>query len=294
MSFNDPNVVIIRNTAGQPPVRAPVHPRFGLREEEMAHSGGLITKDEVRAVTLHALRLPEEGVFWDIGAGSGAVSIEAARLCPGLRVFAVERDERQAGLIRQNSCAVRPAGAYRSGRRGAGGARVPPRARPGLYRRERRKLCAGSSTSCSGRMESGIVVVNAATLETLHDACEGLEKAGYALRISEVSVARAKPIGATRAYGRPQPGICDNGRENLDGRDPLRDRYRTGRSRAPDPQGGADTRRGGRDLRAEGEGGRREPRPLDCAEGGQHRRQRDRGGLFPHEEGGQGRQRPGA
>ena len=110
MSFDDPNVVIIRHTADPAPVRATAHPRFGLREEEMAHSGGLITKDEVRAVTLHALRLPEEGVLWDIGAGSGAVSIEAARLCPGLRVFAVEKDEGQLGLIRQNraSSACRP------------------------------------------------------------------------------------------------------------------------------------------------------------------------------------------
>ena len=44
---------------------------------------GLITKDEVRAVTVHKLRLPENGVFWDIGAGSGSVSLEVARLCSG-------------------------------------------------------------------------------------------------------------------------------------------------------------------------------------------------------------------
>ena len=82
----------------------------------MAHSGGLITKDEVRAITLHSLRLPERGVLWDIGAGSGAVSIEAARLCPGLQVFAVERDEGQRGLISQNRALFGLADPYDSGR----------------------------------------------------------------------------------------------------------------------------------------------------------------------------------
>ncbi len=73
---------------------------LGLSESEIQHSRGLITKDEVRAAILHRLRLPVAGVFWDIGAGSGAVSCEAARLCPGLTVYAIERQpEEQANII---------------------------------------------------------------------------------------------------------------------------------------------------------------------------------------------------
>jgi precorrin-6Y C5,15-methyltransferase (decarboxylating) len=198
MSFRDPNVVIIRDAAGSAPVGAETpHPRFGLREEEMAHSGGLITKDEVRAVALHNLRLPEKGVLWDIGAGSGAVSIEAARLCPGLRVFAVERDEGQRGLISQNRAAF-----GLSALTIVGG--EAPDALSSLPAPDR--VFIGGSGGRAGeiidavqrRMEGGIVVINAATLETLHDACRELEKAGYAVRISEVSVARAKPVGDKR------------------------------------------------------------------------------------------------
>jgi precorrin-6Y C5,15-methyltransferase (decarboxylating) len=74
---------------------------FGLNETEIYHSRGLITKDEVRAVTLHRLRLPATGCFWDVGAGSGSVSIEASRLCPELCVFAIEKKpDEQKNIIK--------------------------------------------------------------------------------------------------------------------------------------------------------------------------------------------------
>ena len=43
---------------------------------------GLITKREVRAVSLAHLQLKANSIVWDIGAGSGSVGLEAARLCP--------------------------------------------------------------------------------------------------------------------------------------------------------------------------------------------------------------------
>ncbi len=75
---------------------------FGLHEDEIAHSRGLITKDEIRAVTLHKLRLPQTGIFWDVGAGSGSVSIEAARMNPGLIIYAIERKEKELENIKKN------------------------------------------------------------------------------------------------------------------------------------------------------------------------------------------------
>lgn len=77
-------------------------PRFGLQEQEILHNRGLITKNEVRAATLHALRLPDSGVFWDIGAGSGSVGLEAARVFPMLRIFAIERNAEHVRHIRAN------------------------------------------------------------------------------------------------------------------------------------------------------------------------------------------------
>lgn len=84
-----------------PPSDLPAY-HFGLGEEQLHHSRGLITKNEVRAATLHQLRLPESGIFWDIGAGSGSLSIEAARINPQLTLFAVEQKDEELKNIKNN------------------------------------------------------------------------------------------------------------------------------------------------------------------------------------------------
>jgi precorrin-6Y C5,15-methyltransferase (decarboxylating) len=76
---------------------------WGRDESDFAHRAGLITKAEVRAVVLGKLELPPHGVVWDVGAGSGSVAIEAARLVPGLRVYAIERDTEAAEQIDANA-----------------------------------------------------------------------------------------------------------------------------------------------------------------------------------------------
>ena len=83
--------------------RAPLS--WGLSESAFLHRNGMITKAEVRAVALGKLALPEHGVLWDLGAGSGSVAIECASLRPSLRVFAVERNEDDAQRIRLNAAA---------------------------------------------------------------------------------------------------------------------------------------------------------------------------------------------
>ena len=76
---------------------------WGSDEAMFAHRRGLITKAEVRAVALGKLSLPPSGVVWDVGAGSGSVAVEVARLVPGLRVLAVERRRDACARIRANA-----------------------------------------------------------------------------------------------------------------------------------------------------------------------------------------------
>ena len=66
---------------------------------------GLITKQEVRAVSLARMQLRANSVVWDIGAGSGSVGLEAARLCPQGHVFAVEKNEGDFAIAQSNHAA---------------------------------------------------------------------------------------------------------------------------------------------------------------------------------------------
>ena len=63
---------------------------------------GQITKREVRAVSLYSLGLRRDSVVWDIGAGTGAVAVEAALIAHEGTVYAVERDSKSLPLLEQN------------------------------------------------------------------------------------------------------------------------------------------------------------------------------------------------
>jgi precorrin-6Y C5,15-methyltransferase (decarboxylating) len=76
--------------------------KLGLKEELFVKEKSLITKRESRALILAELQLDPEGVMWDVGAGSGSVGIEAVRIAPGLRVYAIEKEKTRLAMIRQN------------------------------------------------------------------------------------------------------------------------------------------------------------------------------------------------
>ena len=54
-----------------------------MRDEWFIRGKVPMTKSEVRTVSLSKLELYEDCEFWDIGAGTGSVSVEAAVSCPG-------------------------------------------------------------------------------------------------------------------------------------------------------------------------------------------------------------------
>jgi precorrin-6Y C5,15-methyltransferase (decarboxylating) len=57
------------------------------------HFKGLITKSEIRSIVIAKLQLTrKDHIFWDVGAGSGSVSIEVAHLIPRGQVTAIEKN----------------------------------------------------------------------------------------------------------------------------------------------------------------------------------------------------------
>jgi len=75
---------------------------LGFRKNEIIHKNGMITKDEVRAIILHKLRPHLRGIIWDIGAGSGSISLELAKLSPHLEIYAIEKNKDYCKIIEEN------------------------------------------------------------------------------------------------------------------------------------------------------------------------------------------------
>lgn len=100
LDCDDPNVVILQRH--EPRTREIL---FGLEDSAFIQrkpEKGLITKREVRAVSLARMQLRSGSVVWDIGAGSGSVGLEAARLCPQGHVYAIEKNQDDAANAAQN------------------------------------------------------------------------------------------------------------------------------------------------------------------------------------------------
>ncbi|GAB4423457.1 MAG: bifunctional cobalt-precorrin-7 (C(5))-methyltransferase/cobalt-precorrin-6B (C(15))-methyltransferase [Thermodesulfovibrionales bacterium] len=193
MRFSEPNVVIIQQSAVS---SQPSAVTFGLKENEISHSRGLITKDEVRAVTIHKLRLPQKGVFWDIGAGSGSVSIEAARLYPELKIFTVEKDMEQIDHIKENKIRFNVANieiVKGEAPDALNGLPLPDRVFIGGSGERLKEIM-----DCVIKKRVSLILVNAATIETMNDAVQCFENHGYSMAISEISVSRAKTIAGKR------------------------------------------------------------------------------------------------
>ena len=90
-------VILVENPeAGKKPVT------HGIEDDEFIRAKVPMTKSEVRAVCLSKLRLTPQAVCWDIGAGTGSVSVEMALLCPEGRVYAIERREDALALTEEN------------------------------------------------------------------------------------------------------------------------------------------------------------------------------------------------
>jgi precorrin-6B C5,15-methyltransferase / cobalt-precorrin-6B C5,C15-methyltransferase len=98
MVFDPLNVLLLLHDPGWSP--APLflfHP-----DPAYKHKNGLITKSDVRLVALGRMGLAETDVAWDIGAGSGAVSIEMAEMAWRGKVYAIEKDNECLEYLRDN------------------------------------------------------------------------------------------------------------------------------------------------------------------------------------------------
>jgi precorrin-6Y C5,15-methyltransferase (decarboxylating) len=156
---------------------------------------GMITRREVRLLALCYLELRPGDVLWDVGAGSGSVSLEASRLSPRLQVFAIERDPAAFTRLEAN---VAQLGA------GCVGAicAEAPEGLAGLPDPDA-VFIGGSGGrlvdilgAVVGRLApGGRVVLNCITLENFSRGWESLLRLGLDPEATSVQLAHSRPLG---------------------------------------------------------------------------------------------------
>jgi len=191
-SFADLNMVILeRKEKSMKPVL------FGLEDasfNQRKPEKGLITKREVRAVSLAHLQLKTNSIVWDIGAGSGSVGLEAARLCSNGWVYAIEKNEADFEIAKSNQVNMdihhytlvhakapecleawpNPDAVFVGGSGGELGELI--------------KLIV------SRLNDGGHLVMNFVTIENLTAAVEALKAMDVQWNITQMQVSRSKPI----------------------------------------------------------------------------------------------------
>ncbi len=75
----------------------------GLKDASFFRGRTPMTKEEVREVSICKLGLKLNSILYDVGSGTGSVSVECARLSGDIRVYAIERDREAVNLIGKNS-----------------------------------------------------------------------------------------------------------------------------------------------------------------------------------------------
>lgn len=172
-----------------------------------------MTKEEIRVVTLAKLCLKENMVLWDVGAGTGSVAIEAARLLSRGMVFAVEKDPQALELLQENAgrleiqnlvpifgeapeilCKLPPPERVFVG--GSGG-----------------KLEEILGVICERMSKEGVLVVNSVTLETVTQSLSFLEGMGFQVELLFLQVARGERVGDKHLLRAQNPVYLVQGRK---------------------------------------------------------------------------------
>ena len=192
MVFAEPNLAILKRSSEDPKGMKPLH--LGLPDNYYHHQQGLITKSEIRAIALSKLRLLKDHVLWDLGAGSGSISIEASLLVPSGKVFALEKNPERIRQIKINKSrfgvinlevvhAVLPEGLE--------GLPRPDRIFIGGGGRDLDKIIKAAVTFLKPH---GLVVVNTVLMQNIQTATETLKALDFKTSKVQVQISRSQDM----------------------------------------------------------------------------------------------------
>ncbi|WP_134704053.1 precorrin-6y C5,15-methyltransferase (decarboxylating) subunit CbiE [Ammoniphilus sp. YIM 78166] len=188
--FAELNVVVLKRKGP-----SPVWP-LGISDEEFAQrkpDKGLITKKEVRVLSIAQLSLKPDSVMWDIGTCTGSVAIEAAKIAREGAVYAIEKNEGDLENCKANMQKFRADLTVLLGKAPEGLDQFPdPDAvflgGTGGEMGELLHIC------CTRLKPDGRIVLNAATIENLYEAMQAFSREGFSTDVILAQVSRSKPI----------------------------------------------------------------------------------------------------
>lgn len=194
-TFDDLNVMLIEFAGDAASSRWP-YASSGIPDELFIRGDVPMTKQEVRAVALAKLRLTATDTVWDVGAGTGSVSIEAALVARAGSVWAVERNAAGVRLIRENADAF-----------GCGNVHAVPGVAPEALAKlpvPDAVFVGGSAGELPSIVEAALeknsqvrLCVPCVTVETLTEACALLSGSRFkGFEACQVSAARAEAVGS--------------------------------------------------------------------------------------------------
>ena len=186
--FNSLSVLLVE-AAEVLPRRAP-----GLPDEAFERGDVPMTKQEVRAAVLAKLAVRPEDILWDVGAGTGSVSVELALAAPRGRVYAVECRPEGCALIKANREKFRTRNLVLV--EGLAPAALSDLPAPDAV------FIGGSKGSLAAIVDAALdknpdarICVSAIALETLSAAVAALTAKGRTVQMSQIAVSRAKAVG---------------------------------------------------------------------------------------------------
>lgn len=168
---------------------------IGIDDELFLRGDVPMTKREVRILTLAAARLCPDSIVVDVGAGTGSITIEAARLAERGKIFAIERKAEAVELIRRNAekfsvdnveiiCAAAP-----------DGLETLPELDAAIIGGSGGRLNEILDV-LSGKIKiGGRLVLNAITLQTVSTAIEYFKAHGLPYEAFQVQITRLERIG---------------------------------------------------------------------------------------------------
>lgn len=186
--FNSLSVLLVE-AAEVLPRRAP-----GLPDEAFERGDVPMTKQEVRAAVLAKLAVRPEDILWDVGAGTGSVSVELALAAPRGRVYAVECRPEGCALIKANREKFRTRNLVLV--EGLAPAALSDLPAPDAV------FIGGSKGSLAAIVDAALdknpdarICVSAIALESLSAAVAVLTAKGRTVQVSQIAVSRARAVG---------------------------------------------------------------------------------------------------